>query len=116
MVRNILYSIIIAVCSLFLMSCDINNEKQAKTLEDKLIEVFSSADQSRQTRIEGIIMASKDQNYKFAMNELALLSAMQINTPNQEQVIRLLMNHFRLNMEAEDMIRKRELNKVPARL
>ncbi len=99
MIKNIAHIILVPLALLCLSSCDSNQEKHRKTLEERLVDSFSASENIVRERVDVIVSASKDQDYVLAMNELAILSATQQNNPAQKQAINLLMNQLRFNME-----------------
>lgn len=84
-----------------LFACDSNQEKHQKTLEEQLLDSYEFSNREVRDRVQVIILASNEQNYKLAMNELGILSATQINTASQKHAIKLLMDQFRFNLEEE---------------
>jgi len=60
------------------------------------------------TRVDTIVMASKDKDYIKAMNELGILSRTN-NNNEQKRAIELLMTELRNAMETEELARKNKL-------
>lgn len=102
MTKNIFYIVFIVFCSLFLWSCDDGGDTLANTLEQNLVDSFSDSNDLIKKQVENIVVACKEENYQAALNELAILTSTQINTPKQEQSIRFLANRMRFMMEARD--------------
>ncbi|HPF45418.1 MAG: hypothetical protein KDF58_07195 [Alphaproteobacteria bacterium] len=106
MIRKTVTFILVSLLSLSLFACDSNQEKHKKTLEEKLADSFSQSEETVKNRVNVIVKASEDKNYMLAMNELAILSASQINNHEQKLAIKLLMNQLRYTMEEEEIAAK----------
>ena len=105
--KKTITNIIIILCSISLWACDSSSEKRTKTLEEKLVDIYSASNAEVVNRINIIVTASNDHNYTLAMNELGILSASQINTPEQKKTIKSLMTQLRYNLEDEDAANKK---------
>lgn len=100
--------LIVLFCVFSLVACDSSSDQTQKTLEDRLVDNFAQSDQSVRDRVEVIVTASSDKNYKLAMNELGILAGSRIHSREQRQAIDFLMTELRYNMEDEDLLRKAE--------
>ena len=97
-----------------LWACDSSSEKRTKTLEEKLVEIYATSNTEVVNQVNMIVAASDDQNYTLAMNELGILSASQINTPEQKKAIKSLMTQLRYNLEDADAAYKKVItNRQP---
>jgi hypothetical protein len=105
MFKKISHIFLILFLSSFAASCENGEEKRTASLEDRLVTSFSSSSEENRGRVTAIIAASNDQNYVQAMNDLAILSSIQINTPEQEQAIKFLMRQLRYSMEDQDAVK-----------
>lgn len=108
MIRKLNKYLIVIFCTLSLVACDSSSEQTQKTLEDRLVNSFSQSEQSARERVEAIVAASHNQNYKFAMNELGKLAGSRIHSKEQRQAINFLMNQLRYSMEDEDLLKRAE--------
>ena len=111
MFNKILHILLVCVVSFVIAACDSNQEKHQKTLEERLVDSFEMSDRAVRDRVQVIVTASKERNYKLAMNELGILSATQINTPTQKHAIKLLMEQLRFNLEEGEIVQKQ----IPSR-
>jgi len=101
MFNLVLKFVLVAHICLLMIACDNNQEKHQKTLEEQLVDSYELSSREVRDQVQVIINASKERNYKLAMNELGILSATQINTPPQKSAIKLLMEQLRFNLEEE---------------
>jgi len=106
MIKKLNNYLMIIIFGLSLVACDSNSEKTQNTLENRLVNNFSQSDQAVRDRVKAIITASKDKNYKLAMNELGVLAGTRIHSEEQRQAIDFLMTQLRLKLEDEDFLRK----------
>lgn len=97
--KNLIHMIMISTVFMVVVSCDSNQEKHQKTLEEKLVDSFAQADVSVRKKVSKIVADSKEEDYSNAMNELAILSATHLNSPAQEYAIKRLMEQLRFNLE-----------------
>ena len=112
--KKFITNIFIVLCAISLWACDSSSEKRIKTLEEKLVGIYAASNSEVVDRVNIIVTASNDHNYILAMNELGILSASQINTPEQKKVIKSLMTQLRYNLEDEDAANKKVIaNKQP---
>lgn len=108
MFKKLLNIFAISVISLAINACDSNQEKHKKTLEEKLIDSFGQADLSARNQVSLIVSASEEKKYAQAMNELAILSATNLNSREQEFAINQLMNQLRFNLEEIELAGREE--------
>lgn len=106
MIKSIINMLMVLLCGICIAGCDSVQEKHKKTLEEQLVDNFSSSSSEIQNRVATIVVASEERNYTLAMNELGKLSASQINTSAQNHAIKLLMAQLRFNMEEEELSKK----------
>ena len=98
--------IILLSLSFLLFACDSNQERAKKTIEERLVDSFAMSNPEIRSRIDVIVLASKDKNYVTAMNELGILSHTNLNNKEQKQAIELLMTQLRNAVETEAMAMK----------
>lgn len=91
-----------------MVACDSNQERAKKTIEERLSDSFAMSNRDLRTRVDTIVMASKDKDYIKAMNELGILSRTN-NNNEQKRAIELLMTELRNGMETEELARKNKL-------
>ena len=91
-----------------MVACDSNQERAKKTIEERLSDSFVMSNRDLRTRVDTIVMASKDKDYIKAMNELGILSRTN-NNNEQKRAIELLMTELRNGMETEELARKNKL-------
>ena len=91
-----------------MVACDSNQERAKKTIEERLSDSFAMSNRDLRTRVDTIVMASKDKDYFKAMNELGILSRTN-NNNEQKRAIELLMTELRNAMETEELARKNKL-------
>jgi len=91
-----------------MVACDSNQERAKKTIEERLSDSFAMSNRDLRTRVDTIVMASKDKDYIKAMNELGILSRTN-NNNEQKRAIELLMTELRNAMETEELARKNKL-------
>ena len=91
-----------------MVACDSNQERAKKTIEERLSDSFAMSNRDLRTRVDTIVMASKDKDYIKAMNELGILSRTN-NNNEQKRAIKLLMTELRNAMETEELARKNKL-------
>lgn len=91
-----------------MVACDSNQELAKKTIEERLSDSFAMSNRDLRTRVDTIVMASKDKDYIKAMNELGILSRTN-NNNEQKRAIELLMTELRNAMETEELARKNKL-------
>lgn len=89
-------------------SCDSNQVRHKKTLEEQLTDNYVLSPKVIRSRIEIIVSASKNKNYALAMNELGILSSSQINDDDQKRAIRLLMAQLRFNLEEDEILARNQ--------
>mgnify|MGYP001163275535 CR=1 FL=1 len=106
MIKKLNKYLIVLFFGLSLIACDSNSEKTQNTLEDRLVDNFSQSDQAVRDRVQVIIAASNNKNYKLAMNELGILADSRTHSGEQRQAINFLMTQLRFNLEDEDLLRK----------
>lgn len=110
MIKRITTIILLSLLTFLLSACDSNQEKHKKSLEEQLIDSFATSEKNVRDRVELIVEASENKNYAKAMNELAMLSAAQINSAQQEYAIKRLMDQLRFNLEEVELARKKAAN------
>ena len=98
--------ILLAIVPFWMVACDSNQERAKKTIEERLSDSFSMSNRDLKTRVDTIVIASKDKDYVKAMNELGILSRTNINNNVQKRAIELLMTELRNAMETEELARK----------
>jgi hypothetical protein len=91
-----------------MVACDSNQERAKKTIEERLSDSFAMSNRDLRTRVDTIVMASKDKDNIEAMNELGILSRTN-NNNEQKRAIELLMTELRNAMETEELARKNKL-------
>ncbi|MCC3861337.1 hypothetical protein [Pseudemcibacter aquimaris] len=89
--------------SLLLISCDNNQERKKKSLEERLVDSYAQTEQDVRDRIDIIVKASEEKDYILAMNELGMLYRTRINSKEQIQAIEMLMTDLRIAMETEEL-------------
>lgn len=110
MIKRIISIILLSFLTILLSACDSTQEKHKKSLEEQLIDSFATSQQDVRERVDLIVEASENKNYAKAMNELAMLSAAQINNTQQKYAIKRLMDQLRFNLEEEELVRKKVAN------
>jgi hypothetical protein len=97
------------IFSFLLVACDSTQERQKKTMEDRLLGSFEQSEEKVRDRVSVIVSASKEKKYILAMNELGILAKTNMNNTEQKQAIKLLMSQLRIAMESEELKAKRAL-------
>lgn len=98
--------VIIFLLSMLLLSCDSNQERAKKTLEERLTDSFATSNKELRQQVEIIVIASKEKDYIKAMNGLGILSSTNINNNEQQLAINSLMAQLRNSMETEEIEKK----------
>jgi len=110
MIKRTVTIILLSLRTMLLSACGSNQEKHKKSLEEQLVDSFAGSEQSVRERVDLIVEASESQNYAKAMNELAMLSAVQINSAEQKYAIKRLMDQLRFNLEEVELAHKNTAN------
>jgi len=84
---------------ILLGACERIDTKHKKTIEENLVETFQNTDENLQAQIDRIVKASKEKDFQFALNNLALISAHNQLTKDQKKAIESLMRQLRYDME-----------------
>jgi hypothetical protein len=100
--------ILLTIVPFWMVACDSNQERAKKTIEERLSDSFAMSNRDLRTRVDTIVMASKDKDNIEAMNELGILSRTN-NNNEQKRAIELLMTELRNAMETEELARKNKL-------
>lgn len=102
MYKVIIRGLIILGLSVSLLSCEKQDVRHKKSVEETLIDSFRSAPENTVLRVRSIVAAAKDKNYPIALNELAVLSATNKLDKSQKRSIKTLMRQLRYDMEEEE--------------
>ena len=84
--------ILLTIVPFWMVACNSNQERAKKTIEERLSDSFAMSNRDLRTRVDTIVMASKDKD-----------------NIEQKRAIELLMTELRNAMETEELARKNKL-------
>ena len=109
MFQSILRSIILVSALILTVSgCDNMDEKHKLSIEDRLIYSFRGEDEETREKVARIIDAARENDYREALNDLAILLNTRKVNQVQKKAINDLIRQLRFDMEDEKMAKTPE--------